>query len=210
MSSVAVRRIGAVAIVSLDRPEVKNALDRATRAELIDSLRQIDADDELGCIVLTGAGDTFCAGVDLKELREGSDDPVPPDPAAFIARLETPVIGAINGACVTGGLELALACDFLFASDGAFFVDTHAGLGFVATWGLYGRLADAVGVRHAKQICLSGRRIDAHEALRIGLVNRVTTQPALLDEAVGAAEAIARIPRHVRREVIRQIEAESG
>ena len=210
MSSVVVRHIGAVAVVTLDRPQVRNALDRATRAELLDVLGQIDADDKLGCIVLTGAGDAFCAGVDLKELRAGPEDPVPPDPAAFIARLETPVVGAINGACVTGGLELALACDFLFASESAFFLDTHASLGFVATWGLYGRLADAVGVRHAKEICLSGRQIDADEALRIGLVNRITTQPALLDEAVGAAEAIARIPRQVRREVIRQIEAESS
>jgi enoyl-CoA hydratase len=210
MSSVVVRRVGAVAIVSLDRPQVKNALDRETRAELLDALRQADADDELRCIVLTGAGDAFCAGVDLKELRQGSDDPVPPDPAAYIARLETPVVGAINGACVTGGLELALACDFLFASETAFFLDTHASLGFVATWGLYGRLADAVGVRHAKEICLSGRRIWAEEALRIGLVNRVTTRASLLDEAVEAAAAIARVAPHVRREVIRQIEAGSG
>jgi enoyl-CoA hydratase len=127
---------------------------------------------------------------------------MPVDPVTIISALRTPIIAAVNGACVTGGLETALACDFILAADNSFFLDTHASLGFVATWGLYERLAAAVGARHATEICLRGYRVSATEAARIGLVNRVVAADELLAHAIHVAAEMARVSPEVSRTVL--------
>jgi enoyl-CoA hydratase/carnithine racemase len=157
-----------VAHLTLNRPEARNALNPALRRALSESLKEADSDGDIGCIVLTGDGPTFCAGVDLKSLSDTESARFTSDPATDIARCSTPVIAAVNGACIGGGLEMALACDFIIAAHEAVFADPHAGLGFIATWGLYARLPRAVGVRQARELCLTGRRFDGREAVELG------------------------------------------
>jgi enoyl-CoA hydratase len=201
-ASVGCDRSGAVAVVSFNRPEARNAIDRATRREFAAILASLDADDDVRAIVLTGTGTAFCAGVDLRDLKAAGDEIMPTDPVTTIEALRTPIIAAVNGACVTGGLEIALACDFIVAADNAFFLDTHASLGFIATWGLYERLSAAVGTRHAKEICLRGYRVTAAEAARIGLSNRVVAGEDLLTECMAIGEDIARVSPPVSRAVL--------
>lgn len=200
MSVVICERLdGGVARITLNRPAAANAMSRAVRAELALALAEVDGDDTIGAIILTGAGDrAFSAGLDLREL--GSDDnalaEVATDdprlnPAAAVDGCATPVIGAINGVCVTGALEVALACDMLIAADTARFADTHAKVGLLPVWGLSQRLARAVGPGRARELSLSGRFIDASTAERWGLVNHVVPGDALIDAAVGLGLEIA-------------------
>jgi len=187
-----------VAHISLNRPEARNALNPALRRALCESLEEVDSDGDIGCIVLTGEGPAFCAGVDLKSLPETESAHFSSDPAMDIARCSTPVIAAVNGACIGGGLELALACDFIIAAHEAVFADTHAGLGFVATWGLYDRLPRAVGVRQATELCLTGRRFDGREAVQLGLATRAVPLSELRQVATESAQRIAALDPMVR------------
>lgn len=177
-----------VATVTLSRPEARNALNAAVRRALPDAMRALDDDDAVDVVILTGADPVFCAGFDLKELAAGGslktdndgangDDPVPlcPFPA-----MRKPVIGAINGPAVTGGLELALQCDFLVASDRARFADTHGRVGMMPAWGLSVLLPQAVGVRKAREMSVTGNYLTADEALAWGLVNYVVAHDQLL------------------------------
>ena len=169
-----------------------------------------DADDEVAALVLTGADPAFCAGLDLKEL--GTDggvlnDPAPrvadggaagtgrPDPATRGRRtlLDTdkPMVGAVNGAAVTGGLELALNCDFLVASERARFADTHARIGVQPLWGLTVLLPEAVGLRRAREMSATGNFVDAPTAERWGLVNHVVAHEELVPAALAIAADIA-------------------
>ena len=176
-----------VATLTLHRPEARNALNRQLRAELVDAVLRADSDDEVDVVILTGADPAFCAGLDLKELGSGGLDlgtvgggeaggptrgPLP--------RVDVPIIGAINGVAVTGGFELALACDFLVASERARFADTHARVGVQPGWGLTVLLPEAVGVRRAKELSATGNFLDAHTALTWGLVNHVVAHEDLL------------------------------
>jgi enoyl-CoA hydratase len=190
---------GAVARITLNRPHAANALSRAAREELADALNQAEADKAIGAIILTGAGDrAFSAGLDLRELagndqalgEVATDDPRL-NPAAAVDCCQKPVIGAINGVCVTGALEVALACDFLIAADQARFADTHAKVGILPVWGLSQRLARLIGPGRARDMSLSGRFIDAATAERWGLVNRVVPFASLADQALTMARAIA-------------------
>lgn len=201
---------GGVAQLTLNRPEARNALDPALRRALSQRLNEADVDGDIGCIILTGEGPAFCAGVDLKSLAETEAAHFTSDPATDIARCATPVIAAVNGACVGGGLEMALACDFIIAADDAVFADTHAGLGFIATWGLYDRLCRAVGVRHARELCLTGRRVDAREAAEIGLVNRAVPLSDLRQTALESARRIAALDPLVRGEICRRLQRAEG
>ncbi|MGE0335968.1 MAG: enoyl-CoA hydratase [Gammaproteobacteria bacterium] len=179
-----VTRRDAVVTVALNRPESLNALSRELRQRLVDLFRTLAEDVSARVVILTGAGRAFCAGVDLKELGAGGARPEVRDPAhdptAAIAAFKGPVIGAVNGAAVTGGLELALACDFLIASPAARFADTHARVGLYPGWGLSQRLPRLIGITRAKEMSFTGNFVDAATAERWGLVNRVVDADALL------------------------------
>jgi enoyl-CoA hydratase len=196
---VLVERNDAVATVTLNRPGARNALSRELRKSLWQAMSELEADVNVSAIVLTGADPAFCAGLDLKELAstEGaalgetgatgdtttSRGPIPP--------METPVIGAINGVAVTGGFEVALACDFLIASEKAAFADTHARMGIMPGWGLTVLLPEAVGYRRAKELSTTGNFLDAPTALAWGLVNHVVPHDELVPFAQQLAADIA-------------------
>jgi enoyl-CoA hydratase len=199
------------AVVTLNRPERRNALNRALYRRIPEVITALDADDAVSAIVLTGADPAFCAGVDLKELGDTPATPAgPTGPAGSEAggsdilggrtpwrgnfpAVATPVIGAVNGACVTGGLELALCCDFLVASERARFADTHARVGIMPGDGLIVRLPMAVGIRRAKEMSITGNFVDAETALRWGLVNHVVPHEDLLPFARRLAADVATI-----------------
>lgn len=199
---------GAVATVTLNRPEARNALNRDLRKALPSRMSELDADPAVRAIVLTGSDPAFCAGLDLKELA-GGGDALRETGATGERRLsrrgpfpemETPVIGAVNGVAITGGFELALACDYLVASERARFADTHARVGIMPGWGLTVLLPEAIGVRRAKEMSTTGNFLDAETAMTWGLVNHVVPHDELLAFARGLAADIATIePVAVRR-----------
>jgi enoyl-CoA hydratase len=193
-----VQRERAVTVLTLNRPAKRNALDRELFEALIGSLARADADDECRAIVLTGSDPAFCAGADLADAadRELVADRrrTGRNPVTALLATQTPVIGAINGACVTGGLELALGCDVLIASHRSTFADTHLQLGMFPGWGCAALLPEAVGRRRAKELSLSGRTIDASEAAAIGLVSRVVAHGELIAEARDLAARIVAAP----------------
>jgi enoyl-CoA hydratase len=165
-----------VRTITIDRPEVKNALTAAMRDDLCRFLAEADADPEVRVVVLTAVDPVFTAGVDFKEAKPSD---LPTNPGQALRAMATPVICAVNGACVSGGLELALSSTFVVASDRARFADTHARLGAVATWGLTALLPRAVGLRKARELSITGNFVTAEEALRIGLVNHVVPHDQL-------------------------------
>ncbi|HEX7167853.1 MAG TPA: enoyl-CoA hydratase [Acidimicrobiales bacterium] len=183
-----------VAVVTLNRPERRNALNGELIRGIRDTMVALDGDDGVSVIVLTGSDPAFCAGVDLKELGAGRNL-VASDGAAAPgrpwARTTKPVVGAVNGPAVTGGFEIALQCDFLVASERATFGDTHARVGLLPGWGLSVLLPQAIGVRRAKEMSLTGNFVSAGEALRLGLVNHVVPHDELLPTARKLAVDIA-------------------
>ncbi|TYL55507.1 enoyl-CoA hydratase [Nocardioides sp. BGMRC 2183] len=213
-SPVTVERQGPAAIVRLDRPERRNALNSALLARLADEMATCDADPEVRAIVLTGAGSSFCAGLDLRELGSTGDNmrkvgPFAGDPRPW-PLLSTPVIGAVNGPAATGGLELALHCDLLVAAESAAFADTHARVGVLPGWGLTYLLPQAVGVRRAREMSLTGRMVTAAQALVWGLVNHVVPDEDLLATALGIAEQMAEIEPGIRAEFLDLYRATTG
>ncbi len=200
----------AVATITLNRPEARNALSLDVLRSLPRAVRACDAREDVRTIILTGADPAFCAGLDLVELGAGllnttiapSDPDHPPAGSSTATSTATrwrgplpptrvPVIGAINGVAVTGGLELALACDVLIASDRARFADTHARVGVMPGWGLSVLLPAAVGLRRAKQMSITGNYIEADRALEWGLVNEVVPHDELLPRCRELAADIA-------------------
>ncbi|MCU1530169.1 MAG: enoyl-CoA hydratase [Frondihabitans sp.] len=180
-----------VVVVTLNRPRARNALSLSLREELLGELVRLQGDDSVGAIVLTGSDPAFCAGMDTKELER--------DPASIhtigpryrpLFESRKPVIGAINGAAMAGGLELALACDWLIASDAAVFADGHTRLGLTPGWGLTVLLAEAVGTRRARQLITTGLPMDAETALHWGLVSEVVPHADLLPRAREFGRAI--------------------
>jgi enoyl-CoA hydratase len=176
-----------IATLTLNRPEARNALNRALRDAIRETFAALERDETVGAVILTGAGAAFCAGLDLKELSQpgadrGSDRPqeTAHDIVRAIERFDRPVLGAINGVAVTGGFELALACDVLIGSSDARFADTHARVGILPGWGLSVKLPRLVGVVRAKLISLTGNYVGAEEAERIGLLARVVAPAELL------------------------------
>jgi enoyl-CoA hydratase len=175
---------GGVALVTLERPEARNALSSELLSRLTTSLEALEADDSVGAVILTGADPAFCAGLDLKEV--GSTGRIPGGPEILAARggplppISKPLIGAVNGPAITGGLEIALNCDFLIASDRAVFGDTHARVGLQPGWGGAVLLVEAIGVRRAREMSFTGNFVGAEEALRIGLVNHVVAHADLI------------------------------
>jgi len=192
---VVLREVGddGVALLTLNRPQAMNALSRELLDELARAIDAAAADPSVRVLILTGAGRGFCAGLDLKELGSGRADisrttvTLRGDPVGALARCSKPVIGAINGAAVTGGFELALACDVLLASTEARFADTHARVGLASGWGLSQKLSRTVGIYRAREISLGGRWVSAEQAAAWGFVNRVVAPGELL----AAARALA-------------------
>jgi len=180
-----------VLIVTLDRAEKKNALTVAMRLALEEICARVDADPEVDVLLLTATDPVFSAGVDIREVGAQGTSMRPTDPGRALRSVRKPVFAAVNGACVSGALEIALSCDFILASERARFADTHARLGALPRWGLSALLPRAVGLAKAKEMTLSGNFVDAAEALRIGLVNRVFEAAELMPAALATARAAA-------------------
>jgi enoyl-CoA hydratase len=192
MSDVLVEVTSSVATVTLNRPERRNAISSALLAALRTALTGLDERADVHAIVLTGADPAFCAGLDLGELASAGNALATSAAAGRpVPELGTPLIGAVNGAAITGGLELALTCDFLVASDRAQFADTHARIGIQPGWGLTVLLAEAIGLRRARQMSATGNFVDAATALEWGLVNHVVPHTELLGLARRLAADIA-------------------
>jgi len=194
---------GDVLVLRFHHPLTRNALDRATRAALVDELEAADADPGVRAVVLTGVDPAFTSGVDAKQLLGDHDyRPLPLDPATCLRAMSTPTIAAVNGACVSGGLEIALACSFVIASERALFADTHAALGLSPGWGLSVELPAAIGVHRARRMALTGEVIPAAVAERWGLVSEVVAHGDLTTRMMELAAAVARHdPRSVRHAV---------
>ena len=196
---VTVERADGIATVTLNRPEAMNALSRGLRAQLAQAMVELDADDRVRAVVLTGAGErAFTAGLDLKELGADTSNlgaanatDASANPVKAVEQCRKPVIGAINGVAITGGFELALACDILLASENARFADTHARVGIMPGWGLSQKLSRLIGISRAKELSLSGNFLDARTACEWGLVNRVHPAAELLPAARKLAADIA-------------------
>jgi enoyl-CoA hydratase len=196
---VVIDREDGIAVLTLNRPEARNALSSALLKDLRTALAEVDSDDSVRAVILTGADPAFCAGLDLKELSQAPDsrlldDPSEPEgiPTGRPWRpLGKPVIGAINGVAVTGGFELALNCDFLIASERAAFADTHTRVGVLPGWGLSVLLPQLVGFGLARRMSYTGDFLPATEALRAGLVTEVVPHERLLPAARQVAAAIA-------------------
>lgn len=195
---VLLEKRGAVAIVTLNRPDALNAMSRALMAQFSRCFSEIAQDPDVSVAVVTGNGRAFCAGMDLKELASGearlqnADDETGAGHSRFgMAVFEGPVIAAINGFALTGGLELALCCDIRIAASGARFADTHARVGVIPGGRMSALLSRVVGISRAKEMSLAGGQIDAGTAERWGLVNRVVEPGELLDAALALAETIA-------------------
>jgi enoyl-CoA hydratase len=176
-----------VRTLTLNRPQSRNALSAGLRRQFFTALRDAEGDGDVDVVIVTGADPVFCAGLDLKELGDSSQLP---DISPQWPPMTKPVIGAINGAAVTGGLEIALYCDILIASEQARFADTHARVGLLPTWGLSVRLPQKVGVGLARRMSLTGDYLSAPEALRAGLVTEVVPHDELLPAARKVAASI--------------------
>ena len=203
MTTVRVDHDGPVAVVTIDRPEVRNAVDGATAAALADAFRTFDADRERSVAVLTGAGGTFCSGADLKALAAGNGNPVredgdgPMGPTRML--LSKPVLAAVEGFAVAGGLELAVWCDLRVAGRDATFGVYCRRWGVPLIDGGTVRLPRLVGHGRAMDLILTGRGVGAEEALAIGLVDRVVEAGQALDSAVALARELAALPQHCLR-----------
>jgi enoyl-CoA hydratase len=175
-----------IATLTLNRPRSRNALSQGLRSALTRAFREIAEDDEVGAVILTGAGErSFCAGLDLKELS--GEVPVEEEAGdggyeliRAMEALDRPIVGGINGVAITGGFELALACDVLIGSTHARFADTHARVGIMPGWGLSQKLSRLVGIQRAKALSLTGNFLGAEEACAWGLLTRVVEPEGLL------------------------------
>lgn len=195
---------GPVGIVTMNRPERRNAIDTVVIDELPQAVNGLAARDDIDVIVLTGADPAFCAGLDLHELGSTGANLVLPDEPTYHWpwTVDVPVIGAVNGPAIAGGFELALHCDFLIASDRALFGDTHARVGQFPGAGLTVRLTELIGIARTKMMCLTGNFIDAATARDWGIVVEVVPHDELLDRCVRLANDIADNDRRTVRRLL--------
>jgi len=197
-----VERHDAVAVVRLNRPEVLNALCMGLMAELAQTFKQLDADDAIAVIVLTGNDKAFAAGADISEMQDASYQYMLEDGGLTrhcdsIARCNKPVIAAVAGYALGGGCELAMMCDFIIAADNAKFGQPEITIGTIPGFGGSQRLTHLVGKSKAMDMCLTGRMMDAVEAERSGLVSRIESVEAYLEVALKTAGKIASFSRPV-------------
>jgi enoyl-CoA hydratase len=200
--NVLLERHGAVGLITLNRPKALNALSVALVRDLGAALDELEADDAIGCIVLTGSEKAFAAGADIKEMKDKSYMDVYLED--FITRgwerittCRKPVIAAVAGYALGGGCEVAMMCDFIIAADTAKFGQPEVTIGTMPGAGGSQRLARFIGKSKAMDLCLTGRTMDAAEAERCGLVSRVVAQDKLVEEALAAATKIAAMSRPV-------------
>jgi enoyl-CoA hydratase len=192
-----------IAILTFNRPEKLNALSLELRLELQKEIVSLRSDKEIGVVILTGSGRAFCVGRDLNEL--GSDSIRKQErileqsnPAELLRTLPQPVIGAINGLAITGGLEISLSCDMLFITPETKFADTHVHLGLIAGWGLSQRLSRIIGINRARELSLTGNYLSAELAYQWGLANRIVSREELLPTCI----ALARDMLSAQKEVV--------
>lgn len=187
-----------VGIARLNRPEARNALSPELMGELAELLEAWDADPAIGCIVIAGSDEWFAAGADIKAMRDRSFQEALVTPtAAFwprLAALRKPMIAAVSGYALGGGCELALVCDMIVASETAEFGQPEIILGIIPGGGGSQRLARVIGKQRAMELVLTGRRVDAEEARRLGFVNTVTKKKEWLEHAIELAQVVARRP----------------
>jgi enoyl-CoA hydratase len=202
---------GQIATITLDRSEKRNALNRALRAEIAKAFGQIADDDSVSVVVLTGSGPVFCAGFDLSEFDQSGDVVAhfteDDNPLVFhqaLGSFDKPIVGAINGPALAGGFDVACQCDIRIASETAVF--GHPELKFGAPT-MFTQLSYIVGGGVARDLALSGRKIDAAEALRIGLVSRVVPEADVLRASLEYAAMIAEAPLAALRVVKATINA---
>ncbi len=204
MSDISFEKEGPVAVVTIHRVDRRNAVDAAAARDLANAFRDFDADDRLAVAILTGAGATFCAGADLKAMAAGDrEPPIAPEGDGPMGptrmRLSKPVIAAIEGHCVAGGLELALWCDLRVAARDATLGVFNRRFGVpLADLGTV-RLPRLIGQSRALDLILSGRPVPAEEAFAIGLVNRLTEPGKALEQARGLARQLAAVPQLAMR-----------
>ncbi|QBF26100.1 enoyl-CoA hydratase [Pseudomonas tructae] len=186
---------GKVGLITLNRPQALNALNAQIVGEINKALDQLEADPNIGCVVLTGSAKAFAAGADIKEMADLRYPQIYVDDlfsdADRIANRRKPIIAAVSGFALGGGCELAMMCDFILAADNAKFGQPEINLGVLPGMGGTQRLTRAVGKAKAMELCLSGRLMGAEEAERAGLVARVVPQAELLEEALKVAATIA-------------------
>ncbi|MEZ5501252.1 MAG: enoyl-CoA hydratase [Halioglobus sp.] len=191
MDTVLLEKHEGYAVVTLNRPQAMNALSRELRRDFVATFTDCTEDPTIRVIILTGAGKAFCAGFDLKELGSRASDSAAVEADNVVARameaFDGPIIGAINGHCITGGFEMALACDILIASENARFADTHARVGMLPGWGLSQKLPRMIGLSRAREIAFTGAPIFAQQAYEWGLVNHVVPAEELLPRAIKLA-----------------------
>jgi len=182
----------AVAVVTLDRPKARNALNRQMLRELRAILTETERREDVTVVIVTGSDPAFCAGLDLRELSTPGQLDLGDLTAAGCPWPDhrKPWIAAVNGVAITGGLELALACDFIVASERAAFADTHARVGILPFWGLTSALPQAVGLRSARLMSLTGNFVNAEEAVRWGLVSKVVEHEELLSTVFDLARDV--------------------
>jgi enoyl-CoA hydratase len=199
-------RSGGIVTLTLNRRDKMNALSSELRRALVDAFVALRADESAGVVILTGNGRAFCAGLDLKELSQGgfqAEEPSAVDVVGAMHAFDRPIIGAVNGVAVTGGFEVALACDFLVASTEARFADTHARVGILPGWGLSQKLPRMIGIGRAKELSLTGNYLSAEQAERWGLVNRVVPAAELLPTCRKLAEdilsCVAGVPAKIKQ-----------
>ena len=192
------------AILTLNRPDAMNALSRALRDAIVAAFEDCQADPEIRVVIITGKGRAFCAGMDLKEMGSSSElnasEEVGNTVVRAMAGFEGPIIGAINGHAITGGFELALACDVLIASENARFADTHARVGLLPGWGLSQKLPRLIGLSRAREISFTGAPVFARQAYEWGLVNHVVEAGELMNKAIEIAKNMCACVPHILRQ----------
>ncbi len=205
MTFVRVARDGPVTVITIDRPEARNAVDRPTADALTAAFRAFDADDEQLVAILTGAGETFCAGADLKAVATGAGNRISPDmdldgpmgPTRL--ELSKPVIAAVEGHAVAGGLELAMMCDLRVAATDAVFGVYCRRWGVPLVDGGTVRLTRMIGHSHALDLILTGRGVSGDEARMMGVANRLCEPGEALDQAIALARQMAGFPQRCMR-----------
>jgi enoyl-CoA hydratase len=198
--NIVVETRGPVGLITLNRPQALNALNGALMNELTDAVDKLEADDAIGCLVITGSEKAFAAGADIKEMQPKSFTDVYMGDFITanwerVARCRKPVIAAVAGYALGGGCELAMMCDFILAADNARFGQPEINLGVIPGAGGTQRLTRFAGKSKAMEMCLTARYMDAAEAERVGLVSRVLPKEQLLDEAIKVATRIAKLSR---------------